>query len=208
MTEGYVILLHVDAFESRFKHTHPQVYYNYISPDGQRYRSFVAAKKKADSYKSKKNKIRVGPGYEVATCDPSFQGVWEGDYEPCIVDGLRGNTVSITCVNDRLQIEVHRRFVRKSADYEESRKRVITTTSTTTTKKKKMMTKKIQRKSKRDMTKQVRIVCTGLTRDEMREVLRLCGRLEHVKIVSDFNRTCPPTHVLTKCDEDRYARRM
>ena len=184
------------------------MYYNYISPDGQRYRSFVAAKKKADSHKSKKNKIRVGPGYEVATCDPSFQGTWEGDYEPCIVDGLRGNTVSITCVNDRLQIEVHRRFVRKSADYEESRKRVLTTTSTTTTKKKKKMTKKIQRKSKRDITKQIRIVCTGLTRDEMREVLRLCGRLEHVKIVSDFNRTCPPTHVLTKCDEDRYARRM
>ena len=41
----------------------------------------------------------------------------------------------------------------------------------------------------------------------MREVLRLCDRLEHVKVLCDFNRTCPPTHVLTRCGEDRYARR-
>ena len=145
--------------EPKWRKTNGTVYYNYYSPNGQKYRSFKSAYRKAESErikKEKRSKIRVGPGYEVATCDPSFQGVWEGAYEPCIVDALRGNMVSITCVNDRLQIEVHRRFVRKCADYDETK--VMMTT--TTTKKKKKMVKTIKRKSKRDTTKKIRIVCT------------------------------------------------
>ena len=192
-----------------------KVYYEFYDPNGKKFRSLRAAMKHVEQ---QMENISPGPNYEVATCDPSFRGIWEGDWEPCIVDAVRGSTISITCTNDRLQIEVHRRFVRKRVGDDvvddetkkaqkkkkkKTKKRNRETTTTTTTIKKK-------RKSSRDTTHNqiIRILCTGLTRDQMREVLRLCGRMERVRVVSDFNRACPPTHLITSCDEDRYARRM
>ena len=141
-------------------------------------------KKKKKKEKGGKNKnrhtIRPGPHYEVATCDASFQGVWDGPYEPCIVESVQRDTVSITCLHDKMQLDVPKRFVRRQENFEELNKKdknVTKKKSTKTieknTKKTTITTKRTAHRRQRQQNKIIRICCTGLTPNEQREVLRM-----------------------------------
>lgn len=52
--------------------------------------------------------------YEVATCEPEFEGEWKGEWEPCHVVSMNDRVARIVCQDDMLEIEVPTKFVRPS----------------------------------------------------------------------------------------------
>ena len=51
--------------------------------------------------------------HEVATCDADYEGIWDGEYEPCRIVGAKGDMCHIVCEADGKEVHVPQRFVRR-----------------------------------------------------------------------------------------------
>ena len=53
--------------------------------------------------------------HEVATCDATYEGVWDGEYEPCRIVGAKGDMCHIISETDGKEVHVPQRFVRRTS---------------------------------------------------------------------------------------------
>ena len=52
--------------------------------------------------------------HEVATCNADYEGIWDGEYEPCRIVGAKGDMCHIVCEADGKEVHVKQRFVRRT----------------------------------------------------------------------------------------------